>query len=64
MYLNYAKIRDEKGLTDYKVSKATGISTSTLSEWKSGKTRPKVDKLIQIADLLGCTLDDIARGKR
>ena len=63
MYSKYAEIRDEKGYTDYMVSKKTGISTSTLSEWKSGKTQPKVDKLILIADLFGVTLDELARGR-
>ena len=63
MYSKYAEIRDEKGYTDYMVSKQTGISTSTLSEWKSGKTQPKVDKLILIADLFGVTLDELARGR-
>lgn len=60
-YSKYAKIRDAKGYTDYQVSKKTGISTSTLSEWKSGLTKPKVDKLILIADLFEVTLDELAR---
>lgn len=61
MYEKYAKIRDELGYTDYRVAKETGISTSTLSEWKAGITKPKVDKLILIADLFGVTVDDLAR---
>ena len=36
MYGNYAKIRDQKGVTDYRVSVETGIPKSTFSEWKSG----------------------------
>ena len=34
----------------YRVSKATGISASTFSDWKSGRSVPKLDKLKLIAD--------------
>lgn len=49
MYQKYVVLRDERGVTDYKVSKETGISKSTFSEWKSGRSQPKVDKLLKIA---------------
>ena len=52
MYEKYAKLRDAKGLTDYKVSQETGVSTATLSSWKNGVYTPKVDKLIKIANFL------------
>lgn len=59
MYTKYAKIRDEKGLTDYKVSKGTGIRASTLSEWKNGRYTPKVDKIAKIAAFLGVEIGEI-----
>lgn len=52
MYAAYAKIRDQRGLTDYRVAKDTGIATTTLSSWKNGKYTPKLDKLQKIAVLL------------
>ena len=48
-YDNYAEIRSRMGLRDADVSKATGISTATLSEWKKGRYQPKLDKLEKIA---------------
>lgn len=51
-YEEYAKIRDEKGYTDYKVAKETGISRTTLSAWKNGKYMPKGDKLSKIVNYL------------
>ena len=45
MYEKYAKLRDEKGITDYRVAADTGISTATLSNWKNGNYAPKFDKL-------------------
>lgn len=61
MYKNYEKIRDAHGYTDYRVAKETGISTSTLSEWKANISKPKVDKLLKIADLFGVTVDELVR---
>lgn len=49
MYKKYAELRDNAGLTDYRVSKDTGISTATLSSWKNGNYSPKFDKLLTLA---------------
>lgn len=59
MYEVYAKLRDAKGLTDYAVGKATGIASSSMSDWKAGRSNPKVDKLFRIARLLGVTIEDL-----
>lgn len=51
------ELRDSKGLTDYKVSLDTGITKSTFSDWKSGRSLPKLEKLSKIADYFGVTVD-------
>ncbi|HCG58575.1 MAG TPA: XRE family transcriptional regulator [Lachnospiraceae bacterium] len=61
MYGTYAKIRDDRGLTDYRVSKDTGIAPATLSDWKTGKTTPKADKLYTLAKYLGVTIEDLLK---
>lgn len=53
MYEKYARLRDEKGVTDYEVAKGTGVTTATLSNWKYGRYAPKVDKLKIIDDYFG-----------
>jgi transcriptional regulator with XRE-family HTH domain len=57
LYKRYAELRDKKGVTDYKVSKETGISKSSFSEWKSGRSKPKAEKLKKIADYFGVTIE-------
>lgn len=57
MYEIYARLRDEKGLNDYRVSKAVGISAASLSEWKRGKSKPKTDKLQKLADFFGVSIE-------
>ena len=58
MYEKYSQLRDERHLTDYKVSKATGISTVTLTNWKKGKYTPKLDKMKKLADFFGVSLEE------
>lgn len=53
MYKKYALLRDEKGVTDYRVSIDTGITKSTFSDWKNGRSNPKVDKLKILANYFG-----------
>lgn len=53
MYKKYVALRDEKGVTDYRVSMETGIPKSTFTDWKNGRSYPKIDKLKKIADFFG-----------
>lgn len=57
MYKKYVQLRDEKGVTDYKVSVDTGITKSTFSDWKNGRSKPKTDKLKILADYFGVSID-------
>lgn len=36
-----------------------GVSKSTVNCWVSGKSFPRIDKIQQIADILGCSTDDL-----
>lgn len=57
MYEKYVEIRDSKNLTDYRVSKDTGITKSTFSDWKSGRSKPKIDKLKILADYFEVSIE-------
>ena len=56
MYAIFESLLEKHGITAYKVAKATGITTSTLTSWKQGKYVPKPDKLQKIADYFGVSL--------
>lgn len=57
MYKKFAELLEKHEITAYQISKKTGVSTSTLSEWKNGNYTPKVDKLQKIANFFGVPLD-------
>lgn len=42
-----------RNTTLYKVAGELGFARSLFSDWKSGKSMPKTDKLIKIADYFG-----------
>ena len=57
MYEKYVALREKSGISDYRVSEATGITKSTFSDWKSGRSSPKIDKLKKIADFFGVPIE-------
>ena len=63
MYEIFLKLLEEKGVSAYKVGKATGIAGSTFTDWKTGRSAPKQDKLQKIADYFGVTLDYLMTGE-
>lgn len=63
MYEIFVKLLDKYGVTTYKVSKATGIAASTFSDWKSGRSTPKQDKLQKIADYFGVSIEYLMTGE-
>ena len=52
----------KKGVTPAEVSRATGVATSTLTEWKKGRYVPKADKLAKIADYFGVSVEYLMTG--
>ena len=62
-YEMFKTLCEKKGVKPSDVSKATGISTATLTSWKQGKYTPKNDKLQKIADYFGVTLDYLISGE-
>lgn len=48
-YQKYVELRDSRGVSDYRVAIESGVNQSTFSDWKSGRSKPKIEKLIKIA---------------
>ena len=62
MYEIYCQVRDSLGLKDADVVRLSGVSKSTFSDWKSGRSTPKKEKLIKIASALNISLDYLMTG--
>lgn len=63
MYEIFLRLLEEKGLNSNQVSKATGISTSTFTDWKKGRSNPNQKNMLKIAEYFGVSLDYLMTGK-
>ena len=55
--MNLKKIRNEKNITQIRLSIAAEVSQETISAYESGKAFPSVETLIKIADFLDVSID-------
>lgn len=59
MYSKYVELRNAKGVNDAKVAEATGIPQSTFTDWKQGRSKPKVEKLLKLADYFEVSIEEL-----
>lgn len=52
-YEKLQKLMNKNNVRPVDVAKATGIATSSLSDWKAGRSKPKLDKLQILSDYFG-----------
>jgi len=53
------KLLAEKQMTGADLGRMLGVSNSVYSQWNTRKTKPRMNKLKQIADILGVTVADL-----
>ncbi len=52
-------IRIDRGLTQAQLGKAVGVGKKTVSSWEQGKTRPSLDKIDAICEVLNVSYDNV-----
>lgn len=62
MYEIFEQLLQKYGVSAYKVSKATGVTQSTLSDWKRGRSTPKSENMKKLADYFGVSIDYLMTG--
>ena len=56
------KIMEEKGMSQLEFAQKTGISQSTVSDWRRKGTNPSADKIMIICDVLGVSPYELLSG--
>lgn len=51
--------QEKRGISNYKISQACGLSESALSYIKNLKQNPQLQTLIMMSDAIGCPLSEI-----
>lgn len=51
--------RKAAGYTQQRLAEKLGVSRSAVAMWETGGTRPRSDRLLRLAEILGCTADEL-----
>ena len=57
------ELRKKKGYSQEELAEKLGVSRQSVSKWESNNTYPETDKIIQIANLFECSMDDLINDK-
>lgn len=55
-----AKMRVVKGLSQADVCRELDVSRTSVANWETGTVRPSFQSVVLLADLYGCSLDELA----
>lgn len=57
--MGFKNAREKSGMTQQEAAKAIGIDQSAVCLWETGKTKPRASLLPKIAEVYGCTVDEL-----
>ena len=55
------KSRVSIGMTQDELGKRLGVKQPTISMWETNRAQPRAELLPKLADILGCTVDELLR---
>ena len=61
---NIKKIRTEKGMTQETLAEKIFVTRQAISNWETGRTKPDVDSLLKIAEILDVQVEELIYGER
>ena len=53
------KMREKNGMSQKDLAEELGVDQSAVCLWETGKTLPRAKLLPKIANILGCTTDEL-----
>lgn len=53
----------DRRMTQTALAEQLGVTQAAVSAWVAEKKRPTIEMCVKIADVLGCTLDELIRKK-
>lgn len=59
-----AELRKEKGMTQEELGERLGVNSRSVSRWENGHGMPDISLLLELADVLGVTVQELLEGSR
>ena len=56
------EIREAKKKTQAEISSRMNVSQQAIAKWENENSLPRADKLVQLAKILDCTVDELLNG--
>lgn len=57
--MRIGELRERAGMTKTQLADRMNVGLSTVCKWESGENKPTAGKLLKLADLLHCTIDEL-----
>ncbi len=57
-------LRRERGMLQDELAETLGVSRQSVSKWETDAAVPELDRLLQLSDLFGVSLDELVRGEK
>ena len=58
------ELREQKGLTQADIASELGVTAAAVSKWENGSSKPRVEVLFRLAEILGVRPEELMAGKR
>ena len=59
--LRLKELRKQRGLTQGDIASALHVVKAAVSQWETGRVTPEADKVSQLADVLGVSIDVLSQ---
>ena len=59
--MSFKSERKKSGKSVAEVMKHMGVTDAAVYQWETGVSLPRTDKLVRLAELYGCTVDDLLK---
>ena len=61
---NLRVLREKNNMTQEQLAERMEVSRQTVSKWEGGTSMPEMEKLVQLTEMFGCTMDGLLKGNR
>lgn len=58
------KFRKKRNLKQSELAVLVGVNRTAVTKWESGAANPRTERLIKLADVLRCSIDDLLGNRK
>lgn len=58
------QLREEKGMTQAQLAQMLNVTAAAVSKWENGESKPRIETLFALAQILGVSAEELMAGER